>query len=60
MPRLKYPLHGNLTKVGHYQVTGLSLLETDMYIVRMIEDTFFLIFVLLLVLVLQEVGFICG
>ena len=31
-----------------------------MYIVRMIEDTFFLIFVLLLVLVLQEVGFICG
>ena len=31
-----------------------------MYIVRMIEDTLFVIFVLLLVLVLQEVGFITG
>ena len=41
-------------------MADLSLLETDMYIVRMIEDTFFIIFVLLLVLVLQEVGFITG
>lgn len=31
-----------------------------MFIVKMIEDTFFIIFVLLLVLVLQEVGFITG
>jgi hypothetical protein len=31
-----------------------------MYIVRMIEDTLFVIFVLLLILVLQEVGFITG
>ena len=60
MPKLKYPLHGSLTKVGHCQVTGLSLLETDMYIIKMIEDTVFVIFVLLLVLVLQEVGFITG